>query len=134
MHQRIHCPVTTAPQRRLRFATGEATGAVARAWRTAHGGCRTCYTGKPRFRTGGDAALDHFPSRAPNRTRRTPDPITAQGIALRPPHPAWGNPRLADDLANAHDGLPLGCPPTVNRILRAAGRGDAAPVAAKKGA
>ena len=112
------------------------------------GGHRRCRTGlsyrpcrsphllhlKPRFRTGGYAALDHFPSRAPNHTRRTPDLIEAQVIALRQQHPAWGKQRLADELAKANDWTPLVSPNTVKRILRDAGRWDATPVAAKKGA
>ena len=134
MSKRIHFPLTTAQQRRLLFETWEATGDVELACRTAHVGRRTFYTWKPRFRTGGYAALDHFPSRAPKHTRRTPNPIAAQGIALRPPHPAWGKQRLADELAKANDWTPLVCPNTVKRILRDAGLWDATQVAAKKGA
>ena len=133
MHKRIHFPLTTAQQRRLLFETWEATNDVALACRTAHVGRRTFYTWKPRFRTGGYAALVHFPSRAPKHTRRTPDPIAAQVIALRQQHPAWGKQRLADELAKANGWIPLVSPNTINRILRDAGRWDTAQVTAKKG-
>src|SRR2546425_3976825 len=72
MNQPIHFPLTTAPQRRLLFETWEATGDVALACRTAHVGRRTFYAWKPRFLAGGYAALEHFASRAPKTTRRTP--------------------------------------------------------------
>ena len=91
------------------------------------------YTWKPRFLAGGYAALDHFPSRAPNRTRCTPAPIIQQVIALRQQHPAWGKQRLADELAKANGWVPLVCPNTIKRILRDAGLWDTTPVLAKKG-
>lgn len=134
MHKRIHFPLTTAQQRRLLFETWQATGDVALACHTAHVGRRTFYTWKPRFLAGGYAALDHFPSRAPNRTRRTPDLIEAQVIALRQQHLAWGKQRLADELAKANGWVPLVSPNTIKRILRDAGLWDTAPVTAKKGA
>lgn len=134
MNKRIHFPLTTAQQRRLLFETWQATGDVALACRTAHIGRRTFYIWKPRFLAGGYPALDQFASRAPKRTRRTPDPIEAQVIALRQQHPAWGKQRLADELAKANDWTPLVSPNTVKRILRDAGLWDATPVAAKKGA
>lgn len=134
MNKRIHFPLTTAQQRRLLFETWQATGDVALACRTAHIGRRTFYIWKPRFLAGGYPALDQFASRAPKRTRRTPDLIEAQVIALRQQHPAWGKQRLADELAKANDWTPLVSPNTVKRILRDAGLWDATPVAAKKGA
>jgi transposase len=133
MSKRIHFPLTTAEQRRLLFETWEANGDVDRACRTAHVGRRTFYTWKPRFLTGGYPALDHFPSRAPKRTRRTPDPIEAQVIELRRQHPRWGKQRLADQLAKANGWTPLVSPNTIKRILRDAGLWDIAPGRAKKG-
>ena len=134
MHKRIHFPLTTAQQRRLLVETWQATGDVDLACRTAHVGRRTFYTWKPRFRTGGYAALDHFPSRAPNHTRRTPDLIEAQVIALRQQHPAWGKQRLADELTKANGWVPLVCPNTIKRILRDASLWDRSRATAKKGA
>jgi hypothetical protein len=81
--QRIHFPLTTAQQRRLLFETWQAAGYP---------------------------ALDHFPSRAPKRTRRTPEPIAAQVIALRQQHPDWGKQRLADELAKSNDWAPFVSP------------------------
>src|SRR5436190_16874253 len=120
MNKRIHFPLTTAQQRRLLFETWQATGDVEVACRTAHVGRRTFYTWKPRFLAGGFAALDHFPSRAPKHTRRTPEPIAAQVIALRQLHPDWGKQRLADELAKSIGCVPLVIPNIIKLILRAA--------------
>jgi hypothetical protein len=133
MNKRIHFPLTTAQQRRLLFETWQATGDVDLACRTAHVGRRTFYTWKPRFLAGGYGALDHFPSRAPKHTRRTPEPIAAQVIALRQLHPDWGKQRLADELAKSNHWVPLVSPNTIKRILRDAGLWDSSEVPAKKG-
>lgn len=133
MTQRIHFPLTTAQQRRLLFETWEATGNVALACRTAHVGRRTFYTWKPRFEAGGYAALEQFASRAPHHTRRTPDPIAAQVIALRQAHPAWGKQRIADELAKANHWVPLLSPNTIKRILHDAGLWAPAPATKKSG-
>ena len=132
MSKRIHFPLTTAQQRRLLFEPWQASGDVALACRTAHVGRRTFYPWKPRFLNGGYAALSQFASRAPKRTRRTPDPIAQQVIDLRQQHPAWGKQRLADELAKANGWVPIVSPNTVKRILRDAGLWDTPPP--KKGA
>ena len=134
MNKRIHFPLTTAQQRRLLFETWQATGDVEAACRTAHVGRRTFYTWKPRFLAGGFAALDHFPSRAPKHTRRTPEPVAAQVIALRQLHPDWGKQRLADELAKTNGWAPLVSPNTIKRILRDASLWDRSGATAKKGA
>jgi len=134
MNKRIHFPLTTAQQRRLLFETWQATGDVEAACRTAHVGRRTFYTWKPRFLAGGFAALDHFPSRAPKHTRRTPEPVAAQVIALRQLHPDWGKQRLADELAKSNGWVPLVSPNTIKRILRDASLWDRSGATAKKGA
>ena len=134
MNKRIHFPLTTAQQRRLLFETWQATGDVEVACRTAHVGRRTFYTWKPRFLKAGYAALDHFLSHAPIRTRRTPEPIAAQVIALRQQHPDWGKQRLADELAKANGWVPLVSPNTIKRILRDADLWGSSQATAKKGA
>ena len=134
MRKRIHFPLTTAQQRRLLFETWQATGDVALACHTAHVGRRTFYTWKPRFLSGGYAALEHFPSRAPKHTRRTSDLIVAQVIILRQQHPFWGKQRLAHELAKANGWVPVVCPNTIKRILRDAGLWDTAQMRVKKGA
>ncbi len=133
MTQRIHFPLTTAQQRRLLFETWEATGNVSRACRTAHVGRGTFYLWKPRFEAGGYAALEHFASRAPKHTRRTPEPLALQVIALRKQHPEWGKQRIADELAKANSWVPLLSPTTIKRILRDAGLWERAPVPKKSG-
>ena len=132
--KRIHFPMTTAQQRRLLFETWEATGDVDLACRTAHMGRATFYYWKPRFTAAGYAALDAFASRAPKRTRRLDTTIEQQVIALRREHPDWGNDRIADELAKAHDWAPIVSPNTVRRMLRDAGLWEAGATAAKKGA
>jgi transposase len=133
-HKRIHFPLTTAQQRRLLFETWEATGDVDLACRTAHMGRATFYYWKPRFISGGYAALDAFASRAPLHTRRLDKTIEQQVIALRREHPDWGKDRIADELAQAHGWVPLVSPNTVRRILRDAGLWEHGAAAAKKGA
>jgi transposase len=134
MNHHIHFPLTTAQQRRLLFQTWETTSDVEEACRTAHVGRRTFYTWKPRFIAGGYAALEHFASRAPKKTRRTPAALEQQVIRLRQEHPAWGKQRIADELAKANNWIPLLSPATVKRILRDAGLWPTPATAAKKGA
>ena len=134
MNQHIHFPLTTAQQRRLLFQTWETTGDVDLACRTAHVGRRTFYTWKPRFLAGGYAALEHFASRAPKTTRRTPAAVEQQVIDLRRQHPTWGKQRIADELAKANRWRPLVSPATVRRILRDADLWPTPATAAKKGA
>ena len=128
--KRIHFPLTTAQQRRLLFETWEATGDVDLACHTAHVGRSTFYYWKPRFISGGYAALEAFASRAPQRTRRLDAAIEQQVIALRREHPDWGKDRIADELAKAHGWTPTVSPNTVRRMLRDAGlwEPDAIPV------
>ena len=132
--KRIHFPLTTAQQRRLLFETWEATGDVDLACRTAHMGRATFYYWKPRFIAGGYPALKAFASRAPQRTRRLNATIEQQVIALRRAHPDWGKDRIADELAKAHDWVPIISPNTVRRILRDAALWEPSAAAAKKGA
>lgn len=118
MKTRTHFRLTTAAQRRLLFATWEATGNVAQACQTAHVSQRLFYVWKPRFLAGGYAALDQFASRAPTRTRRSAPAVEQRVIALRQAHPTWGKVRLANELAKANGWVPLVSPNTVKRILR----------------
>ena len=118
---RTHFPHTTPSQRRLLFATWEATGDVDEACRVAHLGRRTCYYWKPRFEAGGYPALERFASRAPHRPHRTAPAVEARVVALRREQPGWGRRRLADELAKANGWVPLVSPNTVQRILRSAG-------------
>ncbi|WP_110519935.1 hypothetical protein [Herpetosiphon llansteffanensis] len=83
MTKRIHFPLTTAQQRQLVFETWEATGDVMLACRTAHVSRRTFYYWKPRFITGGYAALVSFASAAPKHPARTDAAIEGQIVALR---------------------------------------------------
>jgi hypothetical protein len=134
MTKRIHFPLTTAQQRRLLFETWEATGNVTLACRIAHVGRRTFYYWKPRFDTGGYAALEHFASAIPKQPHRTDPSLEQQVIALRQAHPDWGKVRIAHELAKAHQWQPLVSPNTVKRILRSASLWSAPMAPEKKGA
>jgi hypothetical protein len=46
-----------------------------------------------------------------------PTEIEDKVIALRREHPDWGKRRIADELAKAHNWVPLVSPNTVKRIL-----------------
>jgi transposase len=133
MAQRVYFRRTTAAQRRLLFATWEATGDVEVACRTAHMGVRTFYYWKPRFEAGGYAALDTFASHAAHTVHRTPSAVVTRVIAARQQHPAWGKQRIADELAKANTWVPLVSPNTVKRILREAGLWSVPTAPAKKG-
>lgn len=118
---RTYFPLTTPSQRRLLFETWQATGSVAQACQVAHVGRRTFYYWKPRFVTGGYAALEQFGSRVPHRTRRTAPAVAERVIALKEEQPSWGKRRLAEELAKVQGWVPLVSPNTVKRILRDAG-------------
>jgi transposase len=124
-------PRTTVSQRRLLFETWEATQDVEAACRAAHVCRQTFYNWKPRFATGGYAALEHFASFAPKAPHCTPAAVAERVLALRREHPDWGKTRLADELAKANQWVPLVSPNTVRRILQEAGFWSEAP--AKKG-
>jgi transposase len=119
--KRTYFPFPTAAQRRLLFATWEATGDIAEACRRAHVGRRTFYYWKPRFLAGGDAALEQFASRAPIHPPRVAPGIEQRVRTLHEQHPEWGKQRLADELAKANGWVPLVSPNTVKRIRREAG-------------
>jgi transposase len=130
---RTYFPLTTPSQRRLLFATWEATGDVAEACRVAHVGRRTFYHWKPRFLLEGYAGLERCASRAPTHPRRTAAAVAERVIALRRQQPSWGKQRLADELAKANHWVPLVSPNTVRRILRDAGLWTGPAPAEKKG-
>jgi hypothetical protein len=131
--KRTYFPFTTAAQRRLLFATWEATGDVAEACRRAHVGRRTFYYWKPRFLAGGYVALEQFASRAPVHPPRVAPAVEQRVRTLQEQHPEWGKQRLADELAKANGWVPLVCPNTVKRILREAGLWPAPAAPAKGG-
>jgi hypothetical protein len=126
-------PFTTAAQRRLLFATWEATGDVAAACRRAHMGRRTFYYWKPRFLAGGYAAREQCASRAPVHPPRVAPAIAERVRAVHAAHPQWGKQRLADELAKANGWVPLVSPTTVKRILRSAGVWPPVAAPAKRG-
>jgi hypothetical protein len=130
---RTYFPLTTPSQRRLLFATWQATGEVAQACRVAHVGRRTFYYWKPRFVAEGYPGLEEFGSRAPRHPHQTPPAVVEQVIALRQQQPTWGKQRLADELAKANGWVPLVSPNTVKRILRAVGLWPAVAAPPKRG-
>ena len=129
---RTHFRPTTAAQRRLLFATWEATGNVTLACRTAHVGRRTFYYWKPRFDAAGYAGLDQVVSSAPKQSRRIDPAITQQVVVLRQTNPRWGKQHIAHEVAKAHAWHAVVSANTVKRILRDAGLWAAPPTAKKK--
>jgi hypothetical protein len=65
--------------------------------------------------------LLNFASRAPKRPSRIDSAIEPRIIALRQWHPSWGKQRVADELTQANQWVPLVSRGTVRRILREAG-------------
>jgi transposase len=130
---RPHFRPTTAAQRRLLFATWEATGNVTRACRTAHVGRRTFYYWKPPFEAAGYADLDQVTSSAPKQPQRVAETVAQQIITLRQAHPTWGKHRIAHELAKAHTWHAVVSATTVKRILRDAGLWGCPAAGEKKG-
>ena len=130
---RPYFPLTTPSQRRLLFETWQATGDIEQACRVAHVGRRTFYYWKPRFLAEGYAGLERFASHVPHHPHQTAPAVVAQVIALKQAQPDWGKQRLADELAKAQGWVPLVCPNTVKRILRAASLWPEPAPTAKKG-
>ncbi|HEX9596979.1 MAG TPA: helix-turn-helix domain-containing protein [Anaerolineales bacterium] len=131
--KRTYFPRTTAQQRRLLFATWEATRDRAEACRRAHVSQGTYYKWKPRYEAGGYAALEAGYSRAPKVPYQTSPAVEAQVVALRRAQPAWGKRRIADELAKGNNWVPLVSPNTVKRILADAGLWPEAEQPVKKG-
>lgn len=131
--KRTYFPRTTAQQRRLLFEEWEETGDRDEACRRAHVSVGTFYVWKPRFESGGYAALETPQSRAPKVHAQTPPEIEAKVAAMRREHPEWGKRRIADELAKANNWVPLVSPNTVKRILKDAGLWPPAESGAKKG-
>lgn len=129
---RAHFRPTTAAQRRLLFATWEATGNVTLACRTAHVGRRTFYYWKPRFEAAGYPGLDHVTSSAPKQPHRVAETVAQQVITLRQANPTWGKQRIVHELAKVHTWQSVVSANTVKRILRDAGLWVAPPPAKKK--
>jgi transposase len=121
MSDKLSYPRTTASQRKRLFEVWEATGDLPHALKEARVGIATFYYWKPRFLSGGYAALENFASHAPKNPRRTDEVIEGRVISLRKEHPKWGKRRIADELAKDNNWTPLISPNTVKRILKDAG-------------
>jgi transposase len=115
--KRTHYRQTTPDQRRLLFETWEATGSVTEASQVAHVCRQTFYVWEPRFTAEGYAGLLEFASRAPKHPSRIDASIESRVIALRQEHPSWGKQRIADELTQANQWVPLVSRGTVRRIL-----------------
>lgn len=120
MAQRIYYPITTFQQRRRLFELWQATGNVAEACRQARVSRSTFYLWKPRFETGGYAALAETHDHTPKRVYRKPVELVQQVIDLKRQHPAWGKHQIAQAI-NENDTSYSVSPNTVRRILQEAG-------------
>jgi transposase len=125
-------PRTTAQQRRLLFATWEATGSVKQACLKARVGKTVFYRWKSRFETGGYAALDVPQRHAPKHPRTIAPDVSKDVIAMKRAHPTWGKRRIADELAKRQSWVRVVSPNTVKRILKEANLWPEAPHPEKK--
>jgi transposase len=119
--KRLHYPRTTASQRRKLFEVWEATKDVKQACHVARMSERSFYYWKPRFESGGYAALEQFAKHGPKQAARISPDIEQMVITHRKRHPTQGKRRIADELAKANNWQPLVTPNTVRRILQDAG-------------
>ncbi len=118
--KRTYFGFTTPQQRQRLFEVWHATGNVTEACRTARVSRGTFYHWKPRFDEQGYAGLEAYASRVAHHIRRTTPAIEQQVIDLRRQNPNWGKARLAHEMAQAHQWVPVVSPNTVKRILREA--------------
>ncbi len=114
-------PRATAQQRKLLFETWEASGSVTKASQRAHLSRTTFYLWKPRFDEAGYAGLEEAHKTIRKHQQRIAEPIAAAVIQRRKEHPDWGKKRIADELAKAHNWVPVVSPNTVRRVLQEAG-------------
>jgi transposase len=113
---------STAPQRKLLFETWEATGSIGLACEQAHLSRVTFYHWKPRFEAQGYAGLEQPQSHRPKHlARKKSSAIETEVLAMRRKHAEWGKKRIAQEIAKAHNWVPVVSTSTVQRILRAAG-------------
>lgn len=119
--KRTHFPRTTPDQRRLLFETWQATDNITKACQAAHVSRQTFYVWLPRFTAEGYAGLLACASPAPKQPHRIDPAIEPRVIALRQQHPSWGKQRIADQLTQENQWVPLISRGTVRRILLAAG-------------
>ncbi len=127
--KRTYFPRTTASQRRLLFETWEETSDVATACRKAHVCRQTFYNWQPRFAAASYAGLEACASSAPKVPHQTVAAVAVRVAELRRQNPSWGKQRIAAELAQANNWVPVVAPNTVRRILRAAELWPAAAVA-----
>jgi transposase len=119
--KRTHFPRTTPDQRRLLFETWQATGTITKACQVAHVSRQTFYDWQPRFTAAGFAGLLHFASPAPKQPHRIDPAIEPRVTAMRQQHPTWGKQRIADQITQENQWVPLVSRGTVRRILLDAG-------------
>ncbi len=113
---------TTADQRKLLFEVYERTDSPRKACAAAHVGRATFYHWRPRFLTGGYAALDEPYSHAPHTfPHQLPPVIVAEVVAAKEEHPDWGRRRIADELRKGHGWQAVVSASEVRRILVKAG-------------
>jgi hypothetical protein len=118
--KRTYFGFSTPQQRKLLFETWEATGRVTHACRTARLSRGLFYYWKARFDQSGYPALEAFDSRVAHQRNTKEAPLQQHVIDLRHAHPDWGKARIAQELAKAHNWIPVISPNTVKRILQEA--------------
>ena len=125
---------TTASQRKRLFEVWEESQDVAKACAKAGVSERTFYYWKPRFIAGGYEALEHFADHSPKNPVRTTAKVEQQVVELKQAEPSWGKRRIAEELAQKNNWVPVVSPNTVKRILQEAGLwSEVQPRAQKRG-
>jgi hypothetical protein len=119
--KRTYYGFSTPQQRKLLFATWEATGSVTKACHTARVSRGLFYYWKARFDEQGYAGLAAFDSRVAHQLNRKDEDVEQRVIRLRQAHSTWGKHRITDELTKANNWVPVVSPNTVKRILTAAG-------------
>lgn len=130
--KRTHFPRTTPDQRRLLFETWQTTDNITNACQVAHVCRQTFYDWKPRFIAEGYAGLLNFASPIAKNLQRIAPVIEQQVTAMRQQNPSWGKRRIADEMTQSNQWVPLVTPNTVRRILQDAGLWPALESRAKK--
>jgi transposase len=109
---------STPQQRKLLFATWEATGSVTQACRKARVSRGLFYYWKSRFDAEGYAGLEEFESRIAHKLNYKDDAIAQRVVDMRRQHPDWGKTRISQEMAKANNWVPLVSPNTVKRMLQ----------------
>lgn len=116
--KRTYFGFSTPQQRKLLFETWEAIGSIRQACQKARLSRGLFYYWKPRFEQYGYAGLEEFESRVAHKLNSKSTEVEQRVLEMRRQNPEWGKARIAQEMAQANNWVPLVSPNTVKRILR----------------